>query len=264
MQSPTERLIVECVDGVGHLVFNHQERRNAMSVYMWEGIAEVMTAFDADDDVRVVVLRGAGDAAFSAGADISQFGDNRDSAAGVAEYSKKVSSAYAAINNSPKPTIAQIHGFCMGGGMAVALCCDLRFAAMGSKFGIPAAKLGIGYSRHHLAPLVSQVGPMAAKEILFTGRRFTAEEAKDMGFVSRIMTLEELAPYVTDYAASIAANAPLSIRATKMIVRELIKDPESRDNDGCDAAVAACGTSSDYVEGYQAFLEKRKPQFVGR
>ena len=262
MQSPTERILVQKENGVGYLIFNHEARRNALSVDMWEGIATVMGQFDADDSVRVVVLRGAGEKAFSAGADISQFDKTRQADAG-ASYSELVGRGYAAITGSPKPTIAQIYGFCMGGGMAVALCCDLRFAATGSVFGIPAAKLGIGYAAQHLAPLVTEVGPMATKEILYTGRKFSAEEAKDMGFLTRILAPEDLAAHVADYAASIAANAPLSLRSTKLIVRELQKDAHSRDLDACHAAVKACAGNEDHVEGSRAFLEKRKPQFKG-
>ena len=172
--------------------------------------------------------------------------------------------AYDAITSCPKPVIAQVEGFCVGGGLAVALCADLRIATDDSRFGIPAAKLGLGYSHKSLRPLVDLVGPTCAKEILFTARRFTASEAQRMGLVNQVVPRGEIGTFVEDYAQTIAGNAPLTVQACKTVVAELLKDPEDRDTGLCNRVVDACFASEDYKEGRAAFMEKRAPRFTGR
>ncbi len=264
VENVTEQLVIEKHDGLGYIGLNQPEKHNAISYEMWQGIAATMDDFEADDAVRVIVLAGEGGKAFSAGADISQFEKKRGSADAIETYNAAVKLAQGKLTAVPKPTIAKISGYCIGGGLGTALCCDLRIASEDSKFGIPAAKLGLGYSYHALRPLVDLVGPSFAKEILFTARRFSAEEACGMGLINRVLPRVELDSYIKDYTDTMAGNAPLTIKACKQIVAEIVKDSEQRDLELCQQLVDDCFGSDDYKEGRTAFMEKRKPQFRGK
>ena len=260
----TGKIIAGKAEGVGHLRLNQPGKHNAISYSMWVAIAEVMESFRTDDEVRVVVVSGEGGRAFSAGADISEFSANRSTEEQVKVYDAAGRAAYDAITNLPKPVIARIEGYCIGGGLATALCADLRIATEDSRFGIPAARLGVGYSHAGLRPLVDLVGPSRAKEILFTARRFTAHEALRMGLVNQVLPRDGIDAFVDDYARTIAANAPLTVKACKTVVAELVKDPADRDVALCEEVVEACFGSEDYKEGRTAFMEKRAPRFTGR
>ena len=260
----TDRIIADKAGGVGRLRLNQPEKHNAISYEMWLGISEVMASFRDDDEVRVVVMSGEGGRAFSAGADISEFSKNRSTEEQIEVYEAAGRAAYDAITHFPKPVIARIEGFCVGGGLAVAMCADLRIATDDSRFGIPAAKLGLGYSHKSLRPLVDLVGPTYAKEILFTAKRFTAAEAQRMGLVNQIVSRDGIDAFVEDYARTIAANAPLTVKACKTVVAELVKDPDERDTALCTRVVDACFASEDYKEGRAAFMEKRAARFTGR
>ena len=260
----TDKIIAGKADGIGCLRLNQPEKHNAISYEMWLAIAEVMASFRDDETVRVVVISGEGGRAFSAGADISEFSKNRSTEAQIEVYEAAGRAAYDALTHIPKPVIARIEGYCVGGGLAVALCADLRVATEDSRFAIPAAKLGLGYSHKSLRPLVDLVGPTYAKEILYTARRFTAEEALRMGLVNQVVKRDEIDAFVGDYATRIAANAPLTVKACKTVVAELARDPADRDIALCEQVVDACFASEDYREGRAAFMEKRPPRFRGR
>lgn len=260
----TDKVISRTDGNVGTLVFNNPERHNAMSLEMWEACTHAMDRFAADPEVRVVVLTGAGDKAFIAGADISKFGDERASEDAVRRYNEAVEAAYVSVHEFPKPTIAMIRGFCVGGGMGLASCCDLRICSEDARFAVPAAKLGLGYGYAGVKRLIDLVGPSFTKEIFFTARQFNAMEAVEMGLVNRLVENQELEFYVKDYAAMIAANAPLTVDSIKFIVGEAVKDEIRRDMKRCEDLVEACFRSADYEEGRTAFMEKRKPLFKGR
>jgi enoyl-CoA hydratase len=259
----TDKIISRREDGVGHVVFNNPEKRNAVSLDMWQAVDEMLDEFAADAGVRVVVLSGAGGRAFVSGADISKFEEERSGTAAVARYNATTARIYDKLNAFPKPTIAQITGSCVGGGVALAVCCDLRICGQSSRFAIPAAKLGLGYGFAGLDRLVKLIGPAFAKEMFFTARLFSAAEAYEMGLVNRVAPDGEVETYVADYARTITGNAPLTVGAVKAIVGEVLKDPAERDLARCEQLVAACFASRDYAEGRQAFLEKRPPRFVG-
>jgi enoyl-CoA hydratase len=248
---------------VGHLVFNNPEKHNAFSLEMSIAAAEVMDDFLADNAVRVIVLSGAGTKAFVSGGDISKFEKVRATREDVAAYTKKGERFREVLRWSAKPTIAMIRGYCLGGGLAIALNCDLRICSEESSFGIPAAKLGIGYAAERLGQLIELVGPSAAKDILFTGRRVPAPEALRMGLVNYVLAAGDLEAFVENYARTIAENAPLSILSSKRVIDEYVKDAGKRDNALMEKVVADCFASQDYVEGRRAFMEKRKPKFTG-
>ncbi|BBK45342.1 enoyl-CoA hydratase [Allostella vacuolata] len=261
---PTEKIIAEARDGVGWLTFNQPERRNAISVEMWDGIAAAGRAFAADPEVRVVVMRGAGDKAFTAGADISEFEKVRADAAAEAAYHARSVAAGQALKALEVPLIAMIRGFCVGGGMGMALRADLRIASSDSRFGIPAARLGVSYSQESLDRLTQLTGPSVAKHIMFLGRQYTADQALAMGLVNEVVAPEALEETVTAIAAEIAANAPLSIRASKAMIEATAIDPSRRDHAREAELERACFDSEDYKEGRRAFMEKRRPVFRGR
>jgi enoyl-CoA hydratase/carnithine racemase len=250
---------------VGYVIYNNVEKHNAVSLDMWEAAVAILDDYRNDPNITVVVVTGAGGKAFVSGADISKFEKERSDEAAVARYSAIVEKSYAAFHEFPKPTIAMIRGYCIGGGMGLATCCDLRICTEGSKFGVPAAKLGLGYAYPGLKRLVDIVGPSFAMEIFYTARQFTAAEAEKMGLVNRIVpdAPGELEKYVKDYAETIANNAPLTIKAVKATVAEVMKEDSKRDVKRTQALVDACFKSNDYQEGRKAFMEKRKPVFTG-
>jgi enoyl-CoA hydratase len=259
-----DKMLAEKDGAIGWMVFDHPERRNAVTQAMWLQIGEILEDFAKDEAIRVVVLKGAGDQAFVSGADISQFGQQRRNAAEVAASNRLTDAARQALATFPTPTIAMIQGYCLGGGLAIALMCDLRFASDDSTFGIPAARLGVGYAAPSIALLQALVGPAYTREILFTGRRFSGDEALHMGLINRLLPRAELDSCVQDSAAMIGANAPLTIRAAKLASTELLKVEADRDLTIVQRAVEACFNSADYHEGRTAFLEKRPPRFTGR
>jgi enoyl-CoA hydratase/carnithine racemase len=259
-----DQILVQREGALGWVIINTPERRNAISLAMWQRLAEVLEAFAADDAVRVVILRGAGERSFAAGADISRFEQERATPEQIVHYDATTGKAHRALAGLPKPSIAMIQGFCVGGGVGLALDCDLRICGETSMFAIPAAKLGVGYGYESLSRLVRIVGPAFAREILYTARRFDAAEAAAMGLVNRVVATGGVEAYVRDYARTIAANAPLTIAAVKRIIDEVVKDPADRDLEVCDRLVRACFVSEDYVEGRRAFMEKRAPVFRGR
>ncbi len=260
----TDKIIAKKDGAIGRITFNNPERRNAISLEMWQAMPVILEDLAADGAIRVIVVNGAGGKAFASGADISQFEKQRSSKAAIAEYGAAVTRACTALSTVEKPTIAMIEGYCIGGGLLVALCCDIRIASEDSRLGIPAARLGLGYKYDSVRPLVDLVGPTYAKEILFTARQFDADEARQMGLVNRVLPRAALAGYVEDYAATIAANAPLTLLAVKKTIGEVLKDPDARDLALCQALTDACYDSADYTEGRRAFMEKRKPDFTGR
>jgi len=260
----TPKMIARKDGAIGWMIFNNPERLNAVSLDMWEAVPQLISAFDVDDDIRVIVLTGAGDRAFVAGADISQFGESRSTAEGIIAYEDATERAFNAIAAAQKPTIAMIDGYCIGGGLGIALSCDMRIAAEGSTFGIPAAKLGLAYGAAGTGRLVDVVGPSFAKEIFFTARRFTHEEALAMGLINRVTSRDALEDFVCNYCSLIADNAPLTVNTAKQVVDEFTKAPDNFGTEKCDALIARCFASEDYKEGRAAFMEKRKPIFKGK
>jgi enoyl-CoA hydratase/carnithine racemase len=258
----SERLIGKKDGAIGWLVFNNPERRNAVSLDMWQAIPPVLESFENDPEIRAVVLVGAGDKAFVSGADISQFEKQRSSEADVRRYEEIGEAAQAKLQNFDKPTIAMIRGYCLGAGVNIANVCDLRIAADDARFGIPAGKMGLGYRASSMKNLVDAVGAPFAREIMLTARQFTAAEALQMGWVHKVVEKEKLEQVVREYSDAIAANAPLTLRAAKRTISEVSK--RDYDVELCKTWVRECFESEDYAEGRRAFMEKRKPQFRGR
>jgi enoyl-CoA hydratase/carnithine racemase len=263
MQLSTEKILAEVRDGVGWLTINNAERRNAISLDMWIGMGEAMDAFATDNTVRCVVMTGAGDKAFASGADISQFEKQRSNAQAAEEYAVISKGGRAKIQHFEKPLIARIHGFCMGGGLGLAMAADIRIATETSVFAIPAARLSIAYDMNNVQQLVGLVGPSRAKEILITARRYSGDEAAAMGLVNRSVPVANLDDEVADLTSRIVENAPLSMRASKLTVNQVMRDRAERDMDLVSALSSDCFDSNDYKEGRQAFMEKRKPVFTG-
>ncbi len=260
----TDKMLSRKDGRIGYLIFNNPERHNAVSLDMWDATSRILDDFAKDEEVRVVVITGAGGKSFVSGADISKFESERSSLEAVQHYNTIVARANETVSEFPKPTIAMIRGYCIGGGLGLAVCCDLRICSDTSKFGVPAAKLGLGYSYPGLKRLIDVVGVAFAKEIFFTARQFDAEEARVMGLVNRILPGEELESYVKNYAETIASNAPLTVKAAKFIAGEVMRDESKRNLARCAELVEQCFKSSDYTEGRRAFMEKRKPAFTGK
>ena len=260
----TDKLLARKEAGVGIVTFNNPDRHNAVSLDMWQACARVLEQFATDDEVRVVVLTGAGGKAFVSGADISKFESERGSLAAARSYNAKAEAAFGGIYEFPKPTIAMIRGYCIGGGVGVATCCDLRICSDDSRFAVPAAKLGLGYGYAGLKRLVDIVGPSYAKEIFYTARQFDAQEAYAMGLVNRVVPAAELESTVNSITDMICANAPLTIKAVKFTVGEILKDESKRNVAHVNELVEQCFASRDYTEGRTAFMAKRKPVFTGR
>lgn len=258
-----ETITYDVTDAVATLTLSRPARANALNARMLEEINLAMDMAEADAAVRVVVVTGAGGKAFVSGADISRFEKERSTKEAIDRYNVVVDRAYTAFSEFPKPTIAMIRGYCIGGGVGLALCCDMRICTENSKFGVPAAKLGLGYGYRGIKKLVDIVGPSYAKEIFYTARQFTAAEAQGMGLVNRVVPDGELEAYVQNYADTVSGNAPLTVDSVKYIVGQVLVDESKRDLQKCADLVSACFASRDYTEGRTAFMEKRKPKFTG-
>ncbi len=262
--STTERVEVWTEAATLHIRFNNPARHNALSVDMWEAVPPLLAQAEVDDDIRMVVFSGAGEKAFVSGADITQFEDMRAAKEAVKYYEAMAEKSLMSIYNCRKPTLALIRGYCIGGGVNVAISCDIRLASTDSVFSIPAARLGLGYRYSALKNLVNLIGVGAAKDLFFTARRIDAAEAKALGLVTRLAEPTELAALLAQYTGAMAENAPLTVQAGKAIMAEILKPSPDLDTALCQQEIRNCFESEDYAEGRKAFMEKRKPVFKGR
>jgi enoyl-CoA hydratase len=263
-ESTTTRVETWLDDRTLHIRFNNLAKHNALSVDMWEAVPPLLQLARDDERVRLVVFSGAGEKAFVSGADISQFEDMRAAREAVSRYESLAETTLMAISDFPKPTLACIRGYCIGGGVNVAISCDIRIASTDSVFSIPAARLGLGYRYSAMKNLVDLIGPGAAKDLFFTARRIGADEAKALGLVARICAPDALDALLTEYTATITENAPLTIMAGKAITREILRASPELDQTLCASLIRGCFESADYAEGRTAFMEKRRPVFRGR
>ena len=262
--SPTDRVKVRLDGAILHIVFDNLARHNALSVDMWGAVPALLQQAETDDRVRAVVFSGAGEKAFVSGADISQFEDQRAAKEAVKHYEALAEDALMGIYRFPKPTIACIRGWCIGGGVNVAISCDIRLAASDAVFSIPAARLGLGYRYSALKNLVDLVGVGPAKDLFFTARRIDAAEALRLGLVTRTAEVADLPALLAEYTGAIADNAPLTVQAGKAIMGEILKPSPELDHQRCRDLILGCFESQDYAEGRKAFMEKRKPMFRGQ
>lgn len=261
--SPSTKVLAEVDNAIGWITFNNPRRHNAMSLEMWLALGSILEAFGQDSSIRVVILKAAGEKAFVSGADISEFEKKRSSQQQRDEYEEAFDAAQTRLAEFDKPLIAMIQGYCIGGGLALALNTDIRIATEDSVFGIPAARLGLGYGYSAIKTLTSLVGPSHAKDILFSARFLDTEEALRIGLINFVVSRAELSAKVLDYANTLVANAPLTIRASKAAVGEVVNDPGQAGPRYIDELVNGCFLSEDYTEGREAFMEKRKPVFKG-
>ena len=259
----TERVKTWLDGQVLHIRFNNPEKHNALSVDMWEAVPPLLDKAAKDDNVRMVVLSGEGGKSFVSGADISQFEDMRAAKEAVKKYEAMAEAALQGIYEFEKPTVACIQGYCIGGGVNVAICCDIRIASSNSTFAIPAAKLGLGYRYSAMKNLTDLVGPGHAKDIFFTARRLDAAEALRIGLINRVADSDKLDALLAEYTTAICQNAPLTIKAGKRIIRDVLKTGDA-DMDLARKLILDCFESDDYAEGRRAFMEKRKPVFKGK
>jgi len=259
----TEKMLSRVKDGVGYITFNNPEKHNAVSIEMWDALEQILDGFRSSKDIRVIVLSGAGGKAFVSGADISKFDKERSSKEAVLSYNKRTQKVYENLETFPKPTIAMIDGYCIGGGLNLAVCCDIRICSEKSKFAMPAAKLSLGYPFSSIKRLFDVMGPGMAKHFMFTAEKISASEALACGLVQKLVSEDSIDSYVKDYALNIANNAPLTIKAMKQIGIEISKNSDERDLLLCEKLASACFDSEDYKEGRKAFMEKRKPNFQG-
>lgn len=262
-QAAAPKIYAEKEGAIGWIVFNQPAKRNAMSLEMWEALPGLIAGHVADPQVRVILFRGAGEQAFVSGADISQFEKLRSDMSQAEAYNAATEVAQQAIKDCEKPTVAMIHGYCFGGGMGLASCCDLRIAADNAKFRIPAARLGLAYGFGGIQHLISLVGAAATREIFITAAVYTAEEMLRIGYLNRVFPADTLLEEAHAYAERIRLNAPLTMRAIKLSVAEAVKDAGERDMAAVEAAMRRCFDSNDYQEGRRAFMEKRDPEFTG-
>ena len=259
----TEKILSRVKDGVGYITFNNPEKHNAVSIEMWDALEQILDGFRSSKDIRVIVLNGAGCKAFVSGADISKFDKERSSKEAVLSYNKRTQKVYENLETFPKPTIAMIDGYCIGGGLNLAVCCDIRICSEKSKFAMPAAKLSLGYPFSSIKRLFDVMGPGMAKHFMFTAEKISASEALASGLVQKLVSEDNIDSYVKDYALNIANNAPLTVKAMKQIGIEISKNSDERDLLLCEKLASACFDSEDYKEGRKAFMEKRKPNFQG-
>ena len=259
----TEKMLSRVEEGVGYITFNNPEKHNAVSIEMWDALEKILDEFRSSKEIRVIVLNGAGGKSFVSGADISKFDKERSSKEAVLSYNKRTQKVYELLETFPKPTIAMIDGYCIGGGLNLAVCCDIRICSEKSKFAMPAAKLSLGYPFSSIKRLFDVMGPGMAKHFMFTAEKISASEALACGLVQKLVSAENIETYIRDYALTISHNAPLTIKAMKQIGIEILKNPDERDLLLCEQLASACFDSEDYKEGRKAFMEKRKPNFKG-
>ncbi|MFZ2737785.1 MAG: enoyl-CoA hydratase [Burkholderiaceae bacterium] len=255
---------VHRIGAVGHIVISHPEKYNAMTLQMWRDLPLRIAELDADPKIRAIVLRGDGEKAFVSGADISQFGDERSDPLAQQNYKKLVDDAYLAPVRANKPTIAQIQGICIGGGLGLAAGCDIRICADNARFRMPAARLGLGYDQAGLQRFVALIGVQNTYDIFYSARNFDAQEALRMGFVTRVVAPAQLSAVVLALTDAIAENAPLTLKAAKLSINAFLQNSEPLHTGLAQQAIDACNSSLDYAEGVRAFAEKRKPRFSGR
>jgi enoyl-CoA hydratase/carnithine racemase len=249
---------------VARISIDNPDRYNAMSLSMWNELGDTVAALDQDANVRVLLLRGTGERAFVSGADISQFESQRNNPDNNARYNAAIEYAQLGLTNCSKPVVACIHGVCMGGGIGLALSCDLRYSAKNARFRMPAARIGLGYGFKGVSRMIDVIGAPRTAEIFYTARIFDGTEAQRIGLVHQAYDATELDAAVEEVLQQIAANAPLTIHAAKQAIKQALTDPDLRDLESVEKAVKACFDSADYIEGRRAFMEKRTAKFTGK